>query len=121
MRLSATKPSGDVVNKHKVGRIDPAATFLLTNPPRNDRIKYRKTEVKMLNCFTVKELIDHLQTFPKDAEVMIIDGENGDGEPRNINLAPTSLVKITKAEAKKETDCEGKAGVKVVVLGFGCY
>jgi hypothetical protein len=69
----------------------------------------------------VKELIEHLSKFNKNAEVMILDGFNGQGNKRTINWTPSSLRAITKIDAKESGDCEDKIGKKVVMIGFGCY
>ncbi len=68
----------------------------------------------------VKELADRLSMFRPDAEVMILDGFNGGGDPREINFGPCTH-KITKKEANGGADCEGRAGESVLVIGYGCY
>jgi hypothetical protein len=69
---------------------------------------------------TVTELIQELMDVPLNTEVMILDGFNGGGEPREINLGP-SLRKITKKNAQESADCENKVGNTVLVIGYGCY
>jgi hypothetical protein len=67
---------------------------------------------------TARQLIECLQEFPPDMPVMILDGFNGGGFPREINCGPFST-KITKE--KESGDCEGMVGKDVVVMGYGCY
>ena len=55
-----------------------------------------------------------------DRLVMILDGFNGGGVPRAINLGPSSHV-ISASDEKETADCEHMVGHKVVVLGYGCY
>ena len=69
---------------------------------------------------TVKQLIDRLSKYPIDSEIMVLDGFNGGGELREINLGPFHQT-ITKKNADDGADCEGKVGKKVVVIGYGCY
>lgn len=66
-----------------------------------------------------QELADILLKDPT-LEVMILDGFNGGGEPRDINLGPTEQV-ITQDNADEGADCEGKVGQKVLIIGYGCY
>lgn len=68
----------------------------------------------------IHELITELSGYDQNMEVMILDGFNGGGEPREINLGPTTRT-ITKANADEGADCEGHVGEKVVVMGYGCY
>lgn len=69
---------------------------------------------------TVEELRNRLVHYHPETEVMILDGFNGGGEPREINLGPT-LQTITEENADNGADCEGKVGKKVLVIGYGCY
>jgi len=69
---------------------------------------------------TIATLIDRLKDYPADQEVMLLDGFNGGGEPREINVGPYARV-ITKQNANNGADCEDKVGQTVVVMGFGCY
>ncbi len=69
---------------------------------------------------TKAQLIARLESFHPDTEVMILDGFNGGGEPREINLGPTRRT-ITEQNAKEGADCEGKVGRAVIILGYGCY
>lgn len=68
----------------------------------------------------VGELIKELQAFDPEMEVMILDGFNGGGSPRTINLGP-GLMTISQQDAKETADCEGRVGESVVRLGYGCY
>jgi len=67
-----------------------------------------------------RELIELLSKRDPNVEVMILDGANGGGTPREINLGPTSHV-ISAADADDTADCEAREGEKIVVLGYGCY
>lgn len=69
---------------------------------------------------TVKELIKILQLKNQDMEVMILDGNNGGGVPRSLNLGPTHRF-ITEANHKESADCENRMGEPIIVLGFGSY
>lgn len=69
---------------------------------------------------TVKELIEALQGYNENREVMIIDGFNGKGVPRTINYGPSPLV-IQHIDADDTADCECRVGESVLVIGFGCY
>jgi hypothetical protein len=55
-----------------------------------------------------------------DLDIMILDGFNGGGEPREINLGPC-LRTITQQNANGGADCESKVGKEVRVIGFGSY
>ncbi len=68
----------------------------------------------------VKELIERLQQFGSETEVMILDGFNGGGEPRELNLGPHRYV-VSRFDTIATADCEGKNGDTVVILGYGCY
>lgn len=70
---------------------------------------------------TVKDLIEHLNKFPKNTEVMILDGFNGQGNKRDINFTPSNLRRITKQDDENCGDCEGRLGENVIILGYGCY
>jgi len=69
---------------------------------------------------TAAQLISRLSQVPPDTEVMILDGFNGGGDPREINFGPVTR-KITYANAADTADCEGKIGKTVVLMGYGCY
>lgn len=66
------------------------------------------------------DLIARLTKLDPSAEVMILDGHNGGGEPREINLGPSQRV-ITQANADDGADCEGRVGETIFTLGYGCY
>lgn len=68
----------------------------------------------------VQQLIAQQRQYDPNAEVMILDGHNGAGAPREINMGPTVRV-ISQADADDGADCEGKVGKSVVVMGYGCY
>ena len=69
---------------------------------------------------TVAELIKRLSEFRPDMEVMILDGFNGGGHPREINLGPTTRV-ITPVDDDQCADCEGRTGEFVITMGYGSY
>ena len=69
---------------------------------------------------TVEELIKRLKIFNPKFEIMILDGFNGGGSPREINLGPNELI-INKTDCEQACDCEDREGEKVVIIGYGCY
>lgn len=69
---------------------------------------------------TVEELIARLSDYDPKMPVMILDGFNGGGSPRDLNLGPTPRT-ISTEDADETADCEGQIGKEVVALGFGCY
>lgn len=69
---------------------------------------------------TIAQLIARLQEYSPETEVMVLDGFNGGGVPRDLNLGPTEQVIVAEDE-EAAADCEGRVGEKVVVLGYGCY
>jgi hypothetical protein len=62
----------------------------------------------------VKELIKHLKQFDGDMEVAILDGFNGGGHQREINLTPHTRW-ASGDDVKTET------GNQIVVMGYGSY
>ena len=69
----------------------------------------------------VKELIARLQKLDQDKEVMILDGFNGGGHPRTINLGPGEH-DIEAADIENASDCEDfKVGDVVIRMGYGFY
>ena len=69
----------------------------------------------------VKELIEKLSKPNQDAQIMILDGSNGGGVPRTINLGP-NIATINKYVQLECYDCEDlKIGTEVYVIGYGCY
>jgi hypothetical protein len=55
-----------------------------------------------------------------DSEVMVLDGFNGGGVPRTINIGPKRHT-ITSEDTEKTVDCECREGESVVLIGFGSY
>lgn len=53
---------------------------------------------------TVRNLIDLLSKFDEDLEVMILDGFNGGGNPRRINIGPV-LDEIQPEDIDNTADC----------------
>lgn len=68
----------------------------------------------------VKDLLDRLKDFNPDSEIMVLDGFNGSGNPREINLGPVER-QIKESDEQATADCEGKQRQWVVIMGFGCY
>jgi hypothetical protein len=68
----------------------------------------------------VKDLINKLQKYPQDMDVMILDSFNGGGVPREINLGPVEH-EITTEDINETADCEDIGRQTVVVMGYGCY
>jgi hypothetical protein len=68
----------------------------------------------------VKDLIKRLSKFDQNMEVMILDGFNAAGSPRDINFGPV-IQTIGEQAAEDSADCEGRAGEKIVSMGYGCY
>jgi hypothetical protein len=69
---------------------------------------------------TKAELLKRLASYPDDSEVMILDGFEGGGFPREINLGPTTRI-VGEGDSDETSDCEGIVGKTVVVLGYGNY
>lgn len=67
----------------------------------------------------VSELIERLRNCPQNHEIMILDGFNGGGDPREIHFGPCGK-EITEEQAEFVVDCEGKSGRRITVLGYGC-
>jgi hypothetical protein len=75
----------------------------------------------------ISELIAKLGEYDPDMEVVILDGFNGGGQPRTINLGPCEWDAET-LEEMAEMDCEpdysdidSKPGTPIVIMGYGCY
>lgn len=68
----------------------------------------------------VSEFIATLQKLDQDKELMILDGFNGGGYPRIINIGPSNRI-IKKSDAEYCADCEDIVGKRVYVIGYGCY
>lgn len=72
----------------------------------------------------VRELKAKLENFPGDMEIAILDGFNGGGCPRTINLGPQiqEWDEIYQHQAAYDySDLDTKEGLSIVVMGFGCY
>ena len=69
-------------------------------------------------------VLDVIQALLKRGDLnrpcMVLDGFNGSGTPREINLGPVERT-VTAEDAEASADCEGLEGQTVVVVGFGCY
>lgn len=69
----------------------------------------------------VRELIARLQKLDQDKEVMILDGFNGGGHPRTINIGPNEH-DIEAADIENCGDCEDfQVGDIVYRMGYGSY
>lgn len=69
---------------------------------------------------TKSELIKRLNEIPDNPDIMILDGFNGGGVPRTLNLGPAEH-KISFGNGDETVDCENRVGETVIVIGFGCY
>jgi hypothetical protein len=69
---------------------------------------------------TVQELINQLSKYPKDTQVMLLDGHNGGGCLRTLNFGPVEK-EVMAQNVRDSVDCEGLEGTTVVVMGYGCY
>lgn len=69
---------------------------------------------------TVRELVKLLQAHRPERQVMILDGSNGGGLPREISVGPV-LRQITEADCEDNADLEAISAAEVVVIGYGCY
>lgn len=69
----------------------------------------------------VQELRALLFKLDQDREIMILDGFNGSGFPRDINLGPSEHV-ISHNDELECADCEEQGnGAVVYVIGYGSY
>lgn len=68
----------------------------------------------------IKELMERLSRLNPETDIMIMDGSNGGGAPRDLNLGPCEHT-ITEEDADDVADCEERVGEIVIVMGFGCY
>jgi hypothetical protein len=68
----------------------------------------------------VKELIAELKKLDPERDIMILDGFNGGGHPREINLGPSKRV-ISSEDAEDCADCEGREGELIYKMGYGFY
>lgn len=69
----------------------------------------------------VRELIEKLIEHNPETPVMILDGFNGSGFPREINYGPISH-KVTEKDYHQCADCEDfPLGSPIIVIGYGCY
>lgn len=72
---------------------------------------------------TLSELIKQLEAERKrhgDLQVMILDGFNGGGVPRELNVGPRKH-QISTDDLENCADCEEMVGQSVIVLGYGSY
>lgn len=72
----------------------------------------------------VEELITRLSQYDPELEVAILDGFNGGGIPRAINLGPfieDGIKEFEHDESCDYSDLETKEGKPIVIMGYGCY
>jgi hypothetical protein len=72
---------------------------------------------------TISQLIQELEAARAaygDVKVMILDGFNAVGIPRDINFGPQRR-QIEQEDADAAGDCEGRVGESILVFGYGCY
>lgn len=75
----------------------------------------------------VGELIKRLQEYDPSTEVAILDGFNGGGQPRALNLGPVLWDKESMEEMKEldempdYADLNSAPGTPIVIMGYGCY
>lgn len=69
---------------------------------------------------TVKQLIACLSRLNQKRQVMILDGFNGSGIPREINAGPSEYT-IQPQDANESADCDDMIGEPVYTIGFGSY
>jgi len=73
----------------------------------------------------VKDLIKKLQELDQDLEVTVLDGFNGGGQPRTINLGPVVYNPKKHNKHVNSTynyeDIETQNGLPIVEIGYGCY
>lgn len=69
---------------------------------------------------TVAQLMERLSKLNPNMEVMILDGHNGGGHPREINLGP-KVEQITTPDMEAVAECEERLGEEIVILGYGNY
>lgn len=71
------------------------------------------------NGLYVDTLINKLEPH-RGKRIMIMDGFNGGGHPREINSGP-KLYTINNDDENETADCEELVGETVVVIGYGSY
>lgn len=73
------------------------------------------------------ELIARLQEYDPDIEVTILDGFNGGGQPRCINLGPQIWTMDDLCVLKERGmepdygDLDTEKGTPIICMGYGCY
>lgn len=65
------------------------------------------------------ELAKKLLSMPNH-EVTILDGFNGGGDPRTINIGPTKR-DLSEPNMNYDTDDIETQSGDIIILGFGCY
>ena len=71
---------------------------------------------------TKDELIGRLNAIEGNPEVCILDGFNGGGEPRTINLGPhLTKMKPTPFVTYDDSDIDTDGDGSVIMMGYGCY
>ena len=73
------------------------------------------------------EMIEQLKEFDPKMEVAILDGFNGGGQPRTINLGPhcwdLEVLEDMKSfdQSPDYADIKTPSGTPIIVIGYGCY
>lgn len=73
---------------------------------------------------TKSELINELNKIDGDPEICILDGFNGGGTPRTINLGPRLFGGVAEFEGDENadySDIKSPAGTPIIIMGYGCY
>lgn len=73
---------------------------------------------------TKQELIEQLNAIEGNPEIAILDGFNGGGVPRTINLGPLLFSGIPAYPGDKQADyadIESAPGTPIILMGYGCY
>ena len=71
----------------------------------------------------VHELIARLRKLDGNLEVAILDGFNGGGQPRSLNLGPVMFdpAEYSLSESANYEDLDSRKGATIVIMGYGCY
>lgn len=84
-------------------------------------MKIKKFNESYTGRLTVKDLKSRLDKFDDNLEVMILDGFNGGGNPRRINIGPLKA-EIGPDDIDSCSDCHiYNVGDEYVQIGFGSY
>lgn len=76
---------------------------------------------------TVGSLIKELQQLDQDLEIGVLDGFNGGGIPRALNMGPYEFNPSDEDQTfdghgmADYSDLKTEEGQKIVYIGYGCY